>query len=88
MAAKSSGGKKPAAKQTISGGNGQKPVSFKKGGLHESLGVPADKPIPAGKMAAAKQGKYGPKAQKQANFATGMLAAGRKTAARNQKKGK
>ena len=38
-------------------------------------------------MAAAKAGKYRPKAQKQANLATGMLAAGRKTAAKNRKKG-
>jgi hypothetical protein len=67
---------------------GKDPVTFKKGGLHESLGVPADKPIPAGKMADAKAGKYGPKAQKQANMATGMLAAGRRTAAKNRGKSK
>ena len=36
-------------------------------------------------MAAAKAGKFGPKAQAQANLATGMLAAGRKTAAKNRK---
>ena len=41
--------------------------------------------IPASKLAAAKAGRYGPKAVKQANMATGMLAAGRRTAA---KKGK
>lgn len=44
-----------------------------KGGLHKSLGVPQGKKIPAGKMAAAKAGKYGPKAKKQAQFA-GSLA--------------
>lgn len=55
-------------------------ISFKKGGLHESLGVPQGQKIPAGKMAAAKAGKYGPKAKKQASFAEGMLAAGRRTA--------
>ena len=65
---------------TISGGGGQKPVSFQKGGLHRSLGVPEGQKIPAAKMAAAKAGRYGPKANKQANFATGMLAAGRATA--------
>lgn len=81
-------GRKPAPKktQTISGGQGKKPVTFKKGGLHESLGVPADKPIPPGKMAKAKAGDYGPKAKKQADFAAGMLSAGRKTATRNTKK--
>lgn len=79
--------KKPAKKtQTISGASGQKPITFEKGGLHKSLGVPADKPIPKGKLADAAAGKYGPTAQKQANFAKGALAAGRKTAASNRKK--
>lgn len=55
-------------------------ISFKKGGLHQSLGIPQGQKIPAGKMAAAKAGKYGPLAQKQANFAAGMLASGRRTA--------
>lgn len=67
-------GSKDSKKVVIAGGKkGQKPISFQEGGLHESLGVPPDKPIPPGKMAAAKAGKYGPKAQKQANFA-GALA--------------
>lgn len=74
-------------KATIGGGKGKKPVTFQKGGLHESLGVPQGQKIPADKMAAAKSGKYGSAAQKQANFASGMLAAGRKTAAKNRKKG-
>lgn len=64
---------------------GKDPISFEKGGLHRSLGVPADKPIPAKKMAAAAKGAYGPKAQKQANFAKNVLASGRKTAARGRK---
>lgn len=55
-------------------------VTFKKGGLHQSLGVPQGQKIPASKMAAAKAGKYGPLAKKQANFASGFLAQGRKTA--------
>jgi len=76
-------------KTTISGGKkGQKPVSFEKGGLHRSLGVPQGQKIPASKMAAAKAGSYGPKAKAQASFATGMLAAGRKTAAKNTRKKK
>ena len=84
--------KKPAAKktgkQTISS-PGKKPVTFQKGGLHQSVGVPQGQKIPAAKMAAAKAGKFGPKAVKQANFAAGMLKAGRQTAARNRgRKGK
>lgn len=68
---------------------GKKPIRFQKGGLHESLGVPAGKPIPAGKMQAALSGKAGPKAKAQANFAKNVLGAGRKTAASNRsKKGK
>lgn len=81
MAAKSGG------KTTIKGGKGKKPDTFQKGGLHQSLGVPQGQTIPAAKMAAAKAGKFGPKAQAQANMATGMLAAGRKTAAKNRGKG-
>jgi hypothetical protein len=75
---------KSAKKVTISGGKGQKAVTFKKGGLHTSLGVPQGQKIPASKMAAAKAGKYGPKAKKQASFATGMLAAGRRTAGKGK----
>jgi hypothetical protein len=67
---------------------GKAPVKFKKGGLHESVGVPQGEKIPAAKMAAAKAGKFGPKAAKQANFAQGMLKAGRKTAAKGRKGGK
>ena len=61
------------------------PCRFQPGGLHQSTGTPAGQKIPAAKMAAAKAGKFGPLAQKQANLAAGMLAAGRKTAARNRK---
>lgn len=82
MAGKSS---KPSAKTTKIASPGKKPIEFKAGGLHESLGVPAGKPIPKAKMDAATEGKYGPKAQKQANFARGALATGRKTAAKNRK---
>lgn len=67
---------------------GKKPITFEKGGLHRSLGVPADKPIPAKKVAAAVRGDYGPKAQKQANFAQNVLKQGQKTAAKNRGKGK
>ena len=78
---------KSGKKVTISGGKGRKPVKFQAGGLHESLGVPAGETIPAAKMAAAKAGKFGPKAEAQANLATGLLAKGRATAAKNRKSG-
>lgn len=44
-------------------------ISFQKGGLHRSLGVPEGEPIPADKMNAALAGRYGPKAKRQANLA-------------------
>jgi hypothetical protein len=74
-------------KTTISSG-GSKPVTFNKGGLHTSTGTPPGQKIPPAKIAAAKRGEFGPLAIKQANMATGMLAAGRKTAAGNRKKSK
>ena len=58
---------------------GRKAVTFQKGGLHRSTNTPMGEKIPPVKMAAAKAGRYGPKAKKQASFATGMLAAGRRT---------
>ena len=65
---------------------GSKPITFKKGALHSQLGVPAGKPIPAAKKAAALAGKYGPLAKKRAVFAfKGALAAGRKTAGKKRK---
>jgi hypothetical protein len=87
MAGKSSSGKSSgggSAKKTTIKAAGKKPVSFTPGGLHESLGVPEGQTIPPAKMAAAKAGEYGPKAQAQANLATGLLAAGQKTAAKNR----
>lgn len=59
---------------------GKKPVTFKKGGLHTSLGVPQGKPIPPGKMAAALAGKKGPKAAAQARFAKNVLTGPKKPA--------
>lgn len=64
---------------------GQKPLKFKKGGLHASLGVPQGEKIPPSKLAAAAAGKYGPKAKKQAVFAKGALAKGQKTARKGKK---
>jgi len=67
-------------KVTISGKRGQKPVTFNKGGLHRSLNVPQGQKIPASKMEAARAGRYGKLSKKQAVFAMGMLAAGRRRA--------
>lgn len=67
---------------------GKKPITFEKGGLHRSLGVPQGEKIPAKKVAAAAKGAYGPKAAKQAQFAQGVLKQGRKTAAKSRGKGK
>lgn len=65
---------------------GKKPIKFKKGGLHRSLGVPEGEKIPASKMRAAKAGRYGPLAKKQANLAQGALKKGRQTAAKKRGK--
>lgn len=66
------------AKTTIKGGG--KPLTFQKGGLHTSLGVPQGQPIPAAKMQDALAGKDGQKAKQQAEFAANVLAKGRRTA--------
>jgi len=63
---------KPGQTETITK-KGKKPITFQKGGLHKSLGVPQGKPIPASKKAAALRGDYGKKAQKQARFAKNVL---------------
>jgi hypothetical protein len=52
---------------------GQRPISVKTGGLHASVGVPQGQKIPAAKLAAAARGEFGPKAQKQAQFAQNVL---------------
>lgn len=57
---------------------GKKPISFKKGGLHKSLGVPQGKKIPASKLKAALAGKYGPKAKKQAMLDKNVLTGPKK----------
>ncbi len=63
---------------------GKKPVTFQKGGLHKTTGTPMGEKIPASKMRKAKAGGYGPKGKKQAVMATGMLAKGRRTAAKGR----
>lgn len=52
---------------------GQKKITFKAGGLHQSTGTPVGQKIPAAKKAAALAGKLGPKAKAQANFAKNVL---------------
>ena len=63
-------------KTTIKGGKGKAPVSFQQGGLHQSLGVPADQTIPPAKMAAAKPGEYGPKARSPGELSDGNARRG------------
>lgn len=56
---------------------GQKKITFNKGGLHKTLGIPQGQKIPATKMAGALAGNFGPKAKKEAQFAKNVLV-GRK----------
>jgi hypothetical protein len=67
------------AKKTLKGKGNQKPISFSPGGLHRSLGVPAGKPIPPGKKAAALAGNYGARAKRQAEFAKNVLTGRKKS---------
>lgn len=52
---------------------GQKKITFNKGGLHQTTGTPAGEKIPASKVKAALQGKYGPKGRKQALLMKNVL---------------
>lgn len=65
---------------------GKKPIKFAEGGLHRTTNTPAGEKIPPSKMSAAKAGRYGTKGKKQANMATGLLAKGRATAAKNRRR--
>lgn len=53
---------------------GQKPLKFKKGGLHASTGTASGKKISSAKHAAAKSGSLGPKAKKQEQFFQNVLS--------------
>lgn len=44
---------------------GQRPITYRPGGLHQSTGTPAGKPIPAAKRRQARSGALGPVAQKR-----------------------
>jgi hypothetical protein len=74
---------RPGGTQVIKA-RGKKPIAFTKGGLHKSLGVPQGEKIPQSKLNAALRGDYGKKAQKQARFATNVLAKGQRTARRGK----
>jgi hypothetical protein len=74
MATKVKKGKKVTLKPTK---KGQKPISFKAGGLHSSTKTKSGQKISASKMQAALSGKLGPKAKKQALFKKNVLT-GRK----------
>lgn len=52
---------------------GQRAIKFRKGGLHRSTGTPAGKKISASKFAAARSGKLGGLAKKQALFKQNVL---------------
>jgi hypothetical protein len=77
-----------AAKKRVIKATGKKPISFKPGGLHQSLGVPQGKPIPPGKMRDALAGNAGPKARAQAEFAKNVLTGPKKTTRKTAPKGK
>jgi hypothetical protein len=73
------------SKKTTISKKGKKPITFNKGALHRALSVPEGETIPASKMRAALAGRYGPKVKKMAVMAKGVLAKGRRTAARKSK---
>ncbi len=52
---------------------GQKPITFKEGGLHGSTGTKPGQKISAAKHAEAKSGKLGPKAKRQETFFENVL---------------
>ena len=64
---------KTGSKVTLKAKKGQKKITFKAGGLHQSTGTPAGRKIPVSKMKAAASGKLGPLAKKQAMFKANVL---------------
>lgn len=62
-----------ALKTRIVSAPGKKPIKFKEGGLHQTLGIPQGQKIPGSKMQAALAGRLGPKARKQAQFKRNVL---------------
>lgn len=61
------------ATETIPAKDGNKKITFQKGGLHASTNTPPNDKIPKSKVMAALAGKYGEKAKKQANFMMNVL---------------
>lgn len=64
---------KVGQKVTLKAKTGQKKITFKKGGLHQSLGLPQGSKIPATAVQRALAGHYGPKAKQQAMFKKNVL---------------
>lgn len=56
---------------------GQKPIKFHEGGLHQTTHTPSGHPIPKSKIAAAMKGDYGTKGKKQAMFMKNVLTGGK-----------
>jgi len=52
---------------------GQKPITFKEGGLHASTGTAPGEEISESKHEAAAEGRLGPKAEKQEQFYRNVL---------------
>ena len=51
----------------------QHTIHFKKGGLHQTLGISQSEKIPSNLMEAAIEGRKGAKAKKEAMFAKNVL---------------
>lgn len=51
----------------------QKPITFNKGGMHQTTSTPAGQKIPKAKIAAALAGKFGAKGKSQALFMRNVL---------------
>lgn len=52
---------------------GQKPITYKPGGLHRSTSTPSGKPIPKEKFERALAGGFGARARKQALMAKNVF---------------
>jgi hypothetical protein len=79
--------KKPAKTKTLKPTKkGQKKITFRPGGLHQSLGVPAGKPIPRSAFQSALSGNQGALAKRQAIFKQNVLTGPKKKSKRRSGK--
>lgn len=60
--------------ETLPAKDGNKPITFHRGGLHNSTHTPLNQKIPSSKVSSALMGKYGNKAKKQALFMKNVLS--------------